>query len=497
MSTVTEIVKPSLMDLEEIRLADAKLDPSWARALPAAGARRFRVIAICEVDGQIIVATSNARVDAVSRFVSKNIRRPFRLVRTGDASIRRLLAQVHSVPIHVSESGGDAESNRVVSICDELFQAARLRGASDIHLVPNANSLQCSFRVDGLLEHYRQLESEILAGLTSRIKVLAGLNIAEKREPQDGRFTLDATPKWPRMDVRVATIPTRMGERLTLRLLAPMSKAPSLCDLGMSDRDMDHFDRAIQCTNGLILLTGPTGCGKSTTLYTAIIQLMKARGGNVITIEDPVEYEIPGTTQVEVDSASKLTFPRVLRSILRHDPDIIMLGEIRDAETAELAIKASLTGHLVFSTLHTNTAAGVVTRLIDMGVEPFLVAATLRMAIAQRLVRRLCEHCQQPAEMTTMEAAAFGDPSLTNCQTFNAKGCVYCSGKGFSGRTALFEMLRGDAQVAELITRKASEAELLDHMRATNSPMMIDDGIAKVLSGTTTAEQVIRAVQAW
>jgi type II secretory ATPase GspE/PulE/Tfp pilus assembly ATPase PilB-like protein len=276
-----------------------------------------------------------------------------------------------------------------------------------------------------------------------------------------------------------------------------MSKAPSLSDLGMSDCDREHFDRAIQCTNGLILLTGPTGCGKSTTLYTAILQLMKARGGNVITIEDPVEYEIPGTTQVEVDAASKVTFSRALRSILRHDPDIIMLGEIRDAETAELAIKASLTGHLVFSTLHTNTAAGVVTRLIDMGVEPFLVAATLRMAIAQRLVRRLCKHCQQPTEMTTAEAAALGDPSLTSCETFNAKGCVYCGGKGFVGRTALFEMLRGDAEVSELITRGASEAELLDHMRATESPMMLNDGIAKILSGATTAEQVIRAVRAW
>ena len=497
MSTTIAEGCGNFADLEEVELARVKLDPIWSRTLPAAGARRFRVAALCEVDGQIVAVTSNPRIEAVTRFVAKNIRRPFRLVRSDDASIKRLFAQIYVSPSRATDRKTDTDSGHVVAVCDELINAASLRGASDIHLVPSEDSLECRFRVDGELESYRSLDSEVQAGLASRLKVLAGLNIAEKREPQDGRFTLEATSQRPRMDVRVATIPTRMGERLTLRLLTPLSNAPSLTDLGMNTTDGEHFSRAIQCSNGLILLTGPTGCGKSTTLYTAIMEMMKAHRGNVITIEDPVEYEIPGTTQVEVDAAEKVTFARALRSLLRHDPDVIMLGEIRDAETAELAIKASLTGHLVFSTLHTNTAAGVVTRLIDMGVEPFLVAATLRMAIAQRLVRRLCQHCQQPDRMSMAEAAGLGDPSLAGCNTFKASGCVYCGGKGFVGRTALFEVMRGEREISELITSGASEAQILEHLRAAGFKMLIDDGIEKITSGTTTTEQVLGAVSTW
>jgi type II secretory ATPase GspE/PulE/Tfp pilus assembly ATPase PilB-like protein len=265
----------------------------------------------------------------------------------------------------------------------------------------------------------------------------------------------------------------------------------------MGPLELKYFSEAIHASNGLILLTGPTGCGKSTTLYTALSQLMATRGGNIITVEDPVEHEISGVTQVEVDSGQKVTFARALRSILRHDPDVIMLGEIRDAETAELAIKASLTGHLVFSTLHTNTAAGVVTRLIDMGIEPFLVAATLRMAIAQRLVRRLCPHCRVPVEIAVTEAVALDQPELAGSEAFDSAGCVYCAGKGFSGRTAVFEMLRGGAELSNLISTQASEAVLQEYMRNSDSCRFVDDGLDKVRNGITTAQQLVSAVATW
>ncbi|MEP2306965.1 GspE/PulE family protein, partial [Rhodopirellula bahusiensis] len=312
-----------------------------------------------------------------------------------------------------------------------------------------------------------------------------------------GRFTIPADAQTPKINVRVATIPTRFGERVTLRLLAPLHGALSLEDLGMAQREFAHFSTALQSSSGLILLTGPTGSGKSTTLYTAISQLMATRGGNVITVEDPIEYEIPGVTQVEVDSAEKVTFLRALRSILRHDPDIVMLGEIRDSETAELAIKASLTGHLVLSTLHTNNAAGVVTRLIDMGVEPFLVAATLRMAIAQRLVRKLCPHCRVPEKLSLTEASAIGKPSAAGSESFASAGCVYCAGRGFTGRTAVFEMLRGGSEVSDLISNGASETELHQHMQSSDACLFADDGLQKIHSGTTTAEQIIRGVATW
>ncbi|PHQ34490.1 GspE/PulE family protein [Rhodopirellula bahusiensis] len=497
MSTTTAPTTECLADLEEIDLKRVKIDPFWSRVLPAAGARRFQTIALCKIDDQVIVATCNPRLAAVRRFVTTKIKSPIQFVRADRDSMRRVLGQVHvRAEAGISDDTED-ESCETVKVCSELIRAACLRGASDIHLVPSETSLECRFRVDGILETFRHIDLELQAGVASRIKVLAGLNIAEKRAPQDGRFSIAADAQLPKINVRVATIPTRYGERVTLRLLAPMHSELSLANLGMAEREMVHFSSALQSPSGLILLTGPTGSGKSTTLYTSITELMATRGGNVITVEDPIEYEIPGVTQVEVDSAEKVTFLGALRSILRHDPDIIMLGEIRDAETAELAIKASLTGHLVFSTLHTNNAAGVVTRLIDMGVQPFLVAATLRMAIAQRLVRKLCPHCRVPATLSRTEAAALGIPSAEGTGAFRSQGCVYCAGRGFIGRTAIFEMLRGGAELSDLISGGASESELHQHMQTTDACLFSDDGLQKIQAGDTTAEQIIRGVATW
>ncbi len=483
--------------LENIDLSIVKLDPVWSRVLPVSGARRFRVLGLCKVNGEVVVATSYHNIASVRNFVASRIKEPFRLVRADEKELLVRLAGINPPTTRANASEAHGETCEVVQACDELFRAANLRGASDIHLVPTEDFLQSKFRVDGVLEDYHRFSSDLQLGLISRIKVLSGLNIAEKRKPQDGRFSLKQSSSMKPTDVRVATIPTRFGERVTMRLLTPMQGKPSLAKLGMNSIELEKFSGAINSSNGLILLTGPTGCGKSTTLYTAITQLLESRGGNVITIEDPVEYEIPGASQVEVDSAEKVSFSRALRSILRHDPDVIMLGEIRDAETAELAIKASLTGHLVFSTLHTNTAAGVVTRLIDMGVEPFLIAATLRLALAQRLVRQLCPRCRVATPLSSTDAMALGKPQLAGRPAYEAAGCVYCAGKGFIGRTGLFEMLQGGTKVSQMITRKASESELLEQMQQSDHSRLIDDGIAKILNGTTTAKQVLSAVAMW
>lgn len=497
MSAGVATMAEDMAALEVVDLSQVKLDPVWSRALPASGARRFRAVGLCRIGDEVVVATSNPRLSTVRDFVAERLNTPFRLVSADEATLRRLLGQIYPMQAPLAAADSEAETCETVEACDELLRAAFLRGASDIHLLPGEQHLQTRFRVDGELEDYRSFPAQLQSGLVSRIKVLAGMNIAEKREPQDGRFTVKNTSTQKPADVRVATIPTRFGERVTLRLLTPLEGTPELSDLGMGPRELELFSRAIASSNGLVLLTGPTGCGKSTTLYTAIKQLLRSRGKNIITVEDPIEYEIPGTTQVEVDSAQKVSFSRALRSILRHDPDVIMLGEIRDAETAELAIKASLTGHLVFSTLHTNTAAGAVTRLMDMGVEPFLVAATLRLTVAQRLVRRLCPKCRVETALTTTDAATLGSPQLSGQNAYESAGCVYCAGKGFVGRTALFEMLPGGSAVCDLISSGATEQALLQHMERAGHTLLIDDGIQKVVSGMTTVQQVLSAVAMW
>lgn len=497
MSVTANPDAAEFLDLEPVELSMAMLDPIWSHTLPAPSVRRFQAIALCKVAGEVVVATCNPQLERVQGFVASQIDEPFRLVRTDKSSFRRLLGWVYPQQATIAASEKNNEPCATVEVCDQLFRAAFLRGASDIHLMPGETTLRTRFRVDGILEEYRDFSADLQGGLVSRIKVLAGMNIAEKREPQDGRFTLKDPFNRKPIDIRVATIPTRFGERVTLRLLSPIQGDPSLADLGMDRHGLELFTTAIESSNGLVLLTGPTGCGKSTTLYTAIMQLLRSRGCNVITVEDPIEYEIPGTSQVEVDATAKVSFPRALRSILRHDPDVIMLGEIRDAETAELAIKASLTGHLVFSTLHTNTAPGVVTRLLDMGVEPFLIAATLRLAVAQRLVRRLCPRCEIPSPLSSTDAAALGSPELAGHEAFEPAGCLYCAGKGFSGRSALFEMLPGGNDVSDLISNGATESDLIEHMQRREFPLLIDDGISKVLAGTTTAQQVLRAVTMW
>ncbi len=491
------------LPLATLDLDNVRIDPTWALRVPAAYALRKRILPLCKLDDDVVVACVRAIDAQTHKALQSYLKCDFTLVEVSLESMRTALARVYDSPsmigaaIGVRSSETQGEVDNTVTVCDELLQAAILRGASDIHLVPNATSLSVLLRVEGILELYRDLPLSLQPLVLSRLKVLAGMDIAEKRAAQDGRITSKLNGSRSSIDIRVATLPTRYGERMTLRLLTSHASKLSLQSLGMRPNELKTFSSATARPHGLVLLTGPTGSGKSTTLYVAIEQLLKTRGGNVITIEDPIEYEIQGASQVEVDSADKVNFSKALRSVLRHDPDVVMIGEIRDPETAETAVKASLTGHLVFSTVHTNTAAGVVTRLKDMGVEPFLIAATLRLSVAQRLVRKLCSHCRRPRTITAAEVLALQQPALASSTVFDAAGCVMCAGRGYTGRIALFEMLESSETMAKLIADRANENELLQDARSRNVSMLLDDGVAKILDGTTTVAEVTSAVTLW
>ena len=476
------------------------IDPKWALKVPAAYAVRKHILPLCKIDQTVYVACLNVRDIQIKKTVEKYLGHSCSLIEVERDPLERALKRTYDKfslgeptgTIQTSTAADDRENP--VAICDELIQAAVLRNASDIHLVPNEQCLMVQLRVDGILEAYCEIPKLIQPLVVSRLKVLAGMDIAEKRAAQDGRITAFYASSGRKLEIRAASLPTRFGERITLRLLAGGSANLSLQSLGMREQDLHAFRSATSRPHGLVLLTGPTGSGKSTTLYVAIEHLLKTCGGNVITIEDPVEYEIRGASQVEVDSADKVNFSKALRSILRHDPDVVMIGEIRDHETADTAIKAAMTGHLVFSTLHTNTSAGVVTRLIDMGVEPFLVAATLRLSVAQRLIRKLCPACRKERTITQEESLLLHRPELRGMPTFDPVGCLKCAGKGYAGRIGLFEMLENNAEIADLIAGSVNESIIADSSKRLGGSALIDDGIAKILDGTSSVAEIVSAV---
>jgi type IV pilus assembly protein PilB len=503
-ATNREDTPPVVLDMDEIRI-----DPAWALKIPAPLAVRRQVLPFAFVDGKVYVACLDTRDRSVLEAVERSLRLPICPQEAEPASLRRALERVFGSGSSATQATGpararsdagapaDADSEGAVALCDELLHAAIMRQASDIHIDPGEKQVQIRLRVDGVLERYRTVPTASLTGVISRLKVLGGMDIAEKRAPQDGRFTHRFGPTGKTIDIRLATLPTKYGERMTVRLLALQTESLTLERLGMSSADLDCFSQAIERPHGMILLTGPTGSGKTTTLYGALRRIIGQREQNIVTIEDPIEYDIPGVAQVEVDSADKVSFDKALRSVLRHDPDVVMIGEIRDRETADIGIKASLTGHLVFSTLHTNSAASAVTRLADMGIDRFLIAATLRLAVAQRLVRRLCTRCRTPRRLTEAEAAALGNPAAAGVTVYEPAGCMYCANRGFVGRVGLFEMLPIDETLSRLIAEGAEEGEIVRHIRDRKIPRLVDDAMAKLVDGQVTAREVLAAVTLW
>jgi type IV pilus assembly protein PilB len=491
-----------LLNMDQVRV-----DPAWALRVPATLALRRMVLPFAALDGHVYVACVDESDAGALQAVQRSIDLPIKPQRAEPESLKRVLARIFGdgkgPAVNIVPTRGridpraDADTKDATPLCDELLHAAIVRQASDVHIDPCEDYVQVRFRVDGQLEKYRKLTSAQLNGLVSRYKVLAEMDIAEKRAPQDGRFTHRFGPTSQSIDIRVATLPTKYGERMTLRLLAVETQSLTLERLGMAPVDLSAFADAIDKPHGMILLTGPTGSGKTTTLYAGLRKLIAHEEWNIVTIEDPIEYGIAGVAQVEVDSADKVSFGKALRSVLRHDPDVVMIGEIRDRETADVAIKASLTGHLVLSTLHTNSAASVITRLSDMGVDRYLTAATLRLAVAQRLVRRLCEHCRKPRELTTAEAIALDRPAAAGATVYEPGGCLYCANRGFVGRMGVFEMLSVDERLARAIAEGAEEAAIVGMAREQGVKRLTDDAFEKLTAGKTTVRETLSAVTTW
>jgi type IV pilus assembly protein PilB len=390
-----------------------------------------------------------------------------------------------------------ADQAPIIRIAHGIIQQAVKERASDIHVEPDTRGVRVRFRVDGVLQEVMRLPRHIHPPLISRYKIMADMNIAERRIPQDGRIGIRTDNK--DYDLRVSCLPTLLGEKIVMRILDKSSVMIDIHKLGFFPDTLAQLETVISQPNGMILSTGPTGAGKTTTQY-SVLNRINSVEKNIMTIEDPVEYQLPGISQVAVHRKAGLTFATALRSFMRQDPDIIMVGEIRDLETAEMAIQASLTGHLVLSTLHTNDAPSTVTRLVDMGVEPFLVSATLIAAMAQRLGRRICESCAEDYEMPVEDLRGMlgeiplEDKSQKTVTLKRGRGCPKCSNRGMRGRIGIYEMMLLNEEIAELIVRRAPLPDIREAGRANGMKTLKEDGLRKVLAGITTPEEVRRVV---
>ncbi len=492
------------------RIDDSGVDTALLGRLPLAFARANLLLPLREEDGRLLVAAGDpANFSALDELrglfglpVEMVVTTPHAVLEAINHLYSRISGSAQEV---VEELEGEdlstiatelSEPRDLLDLTDEapvirllnsiLFQAVKER-ASDIHIEPYEREVEVRFRIDGILYKMLTPPKVVQEAIISRVKIMAGLNIAEKRLPQDGRIRVIVAGR--DVDIRVSIIPTFFGERVVLRLLDKKKGLLSLEDMGMSVSGVQTMERLLSRNNGIILVTGPTGSGKSTTLYAALNRLNSPEK-NIITIEDPIEYQLKGIGQIQVNPKIDLTFANGLRSILRQDPDIIMVGEIRDTETAEIAIQASLTGHLVLSSLHTNDSCTAVTRLIDMGVEPFLVASSLSAVLAQRLVRRICPHCRE--EYTSeREYPGIALPPVL----YRGAGCEACFGLGMLGRTGIYELLLIDAEICSMIIKHTPAGVIKEYAVSKGMTTLREDGLIKVAAGITTIEEVVRVTQ--
>jgi len=395
----------------------------------------------------------------------------------------------NEMDVLLKEGSLNEEDSPAVKIVNQILQHAIHQKASDIHIDPYESKVIVRYRVDGKLQTERSFPKHMQGMVNARIKIMSQMDITESRIPQDGRlkYTID----FHEVDIRVSTLPTIYGEKIVLRLLDLGSALNDVTKLGFNPLNMERFMKLIQKPHGILLITGPTGSGKSSTLYSALNQL-NTEEVNIITIEDPVEYQIEGIGQIQVNPQTGMTFATGLRAILRQDPNIIMIGEIRDRETAEIAIRASLTGHLVLSTLHTNDSIGTVTRLIDMGIEPFMVATSLNGVVSQRLIRRVCRDCSEVAEPTKREIAIFAERGMTIEKIHRGKGCSTCNYSGYKGRIAIHELLLINDELRREIANGADFSTLYTIAHNNKTIFLLEDGLLKVQQGITTTEEVLR-----
>jgi type IV pilus assembly protein PilB len=425
-----------------------------------------------------------------------------RLARASEAFGARAAVEDELLETEEEEEADDLEADDGISdaplvrlVNSVIFQAAE-DGASDVHFEPQEDALLVRFRVDGVLQEVQRIPKRMMAGVVTRLKVLAKLDIAERRKPQDGRISLNAAAAGRLLDVRVATLPTVEGESIVMRLLDKSKKAPTLEELGMSEEMQKALEGLIRRPTGALLVTGPTGSGKSTTLYAALTEINRPEI-NIITVEDPVEYRLQGVNQVQINQKAGLTFAAALRSILRSDPDVVMVGEIRDGETAKISIEAALTGHLVLSTLHTNDAPQAITRLNEMGVEPFLTGAAVSAVLAQRLARKLCTHCCEmytPTVDELLKARVSPDVAAASdgMVFYRKKGCPRCNQTGYKGRIGIYQLLTMSEQLESLAVTKASREDIERAAISEGMRTLWDDGLAKVAAGLTSIEELAR-----
>ena len=393
--------------------------------------------------------------------------------------------------VDISELKSAVEEAPVVKLVNLILSEAIARGASDIHLEPYEKIFRVRYRIDGVLYDIMQPPVKLKAALSSRIKIMADLDIAERRLPQDGRIKIKIRNKT--VDLRVSTLPTLYGEKIVMRILDKSSLMLDLTKLGFEEKALKDFEKAIRSPYGMVLVTGPTGSGKTTTLYSALSTVNRV-DVNIMTVEDPVEYNLPGINQVQVKEEIGLTFASALRSFLRQDPDIIMVGEIRDLETAEIAVKAALTGHLVLSTLHTNDAPSTISRLLNMGIEPFLVSASVILILAQRLCRKVCENCKEIEEIPehVLRNIGFTEDEVKTVKCYKGKGCNSCGGTGYKGRIALYEVMPVGEEIKDMIIKGANASELKKKAIELGMKTLRMSGLTKIKEGITSVEEVLR-----
>lgn len=491
-------------------LSDYLIDTEVIKLIPEATAKKFKTVPLFKIGDSLTVAMADPQdISAIDEIRIKSKMVTIDPVLSTQEMIQRVIDQYYGAqgsikelaqtmtkdkleektkgPKGLAEIAADAPVIKLVNLI--ILQAVKDR-ASDIHVEPEEDKVRIRYRVDGILQAEQDMPKHLQSALASRIKIMAKMDIAETRNPQDGRIQIKMESK--NLDLRVSSFPTVHGENIVLRILDKSSVLLGLSDMGFYEKDLKDFNKLIHRPNGIILVTGPTGSGKTTTLYSALSTINSTQT-NIITIEDPVEYEIPLIRQTQVNPKAGLTFANGLRSILRQDPDIIMVGEIRDKETAEIAIQASLTGHLVFSTLHTNDATSALTRLIDMGIEPFLIASSIIGILAQRLVRVICPSCKEaytPADEVLKDLKLTQKPSF-----YRGKGCMKCKNTGFIGRIGIFELLLMSEEIKNLVTAKASANEIKKKTISLGMRTLFDDGIQKVKGAITTIEEVLRVTE--
>ena len=491
-------------------------DSKVAALIPEDFARENRVLGVSSNDSTIVVAMEDPEdvvaIDSIKRLTSLN---PDILV-AGPSLLEKALDKVYgeiqktaeveqtidSITVVSGDEGSQEEVDLspdkaseedapIVKLVNLIFQESIKERATDIHIEPMENQVYIRIRIDGVLQTIMTPPIASLSGLVTRIKILSNLNIAEKRLPQDGRFSVKAPGK--DIDIRVSILPTVYGEKVVMRLLDKTGFDFNLTSLGFPKRNLNTFKKVINQPYGMVVVSGPTGSGKSTSLYAALKEI-KSEKTNITTVEDPVEYQLDGVNQVQVFEDIGLTFGSTLRSILRQDPDVLLIGEIRDGETADIAVKFSLTGHLVFSTVHANDAPGTITRLLDIGIAPFLVGSCLNLVMAQRLVRRICTNCKEEYKASNEELKLVGlDPSKLDNPLYKGKGCAECRNTGYKGRLAIFEMIPMARDLRKLVFDNANEDEIRQAALDNGMVTLRDAGLERVLDGTTSVEEVLRS----